>query len=156
MDAWSPGPVFCDEIVCCCCTQLEIFFSVSHRISHNFVTATSSSQQQLDWIKTCIDQYMMGFELCLQQKLSCWPKFWIVVQQPALMINCGGREEEKEEEEEKAVVTCEILPWMIMIHIKHSTALHFWVTKSKRQNSSPCNFYTCCCYLEFAAMMIMF
>ncbi len=77
----------------------------------------------------------MGFELCLQQKLSCWPKFWIVVQQPALMISCGGREEE-EEEEEKAVVTCEILPWMIMIHIKHSTALHFWVTKSKRQQFS--------------------
>jgi hypothetical protein len=93
--------------------------------------------QQLDWIKTCIDQGMMGFELCLQQKLSCWPKFWIVVQQPALMINCGGREEEdEEEEEEKAVVTCEILPWMIMIHIKHSTALHFWVTKSKRQQFS--------------------
>jgi hypothetical protein len=67
--------------------------------------------QQLDWIKTCIDHCMMGFELCLQQKLSCWPKFWIVVQQPALMINCGGREEEEEEEEEeKAVLTCEILP----------------------------------------------
>jgi hypothetical protein len=97
--------------------------------------------QQLDWIKTCIDQCIMGFELCLQQKLSCWPKFWIVVQQPALMISCCGREEEEEEEEEddeeeKVVVTCEILPWMIMIHIKHSTALHFQVTKSKRQQFS--------------------
>jgi hypothetical protein len=36
--------------------------------------------QQLDWIKACIDQCMMGFELCLQQKLELLAK----------VLDCGA------------------------------------------------------------------